>query len=197
MTPRPKVDADPIATATMERIGRDFKEQLQPPKARGQWGMFALALAIGYLAATLASKQNSEGPVASRLRSSEATPQATPPTDFLPRVPTYNPTPPADFPTYDPVTASARAMIAAFEGYKAWYDRNPVLSAPGPVGGHFNVELPDGRRIHGIVQGAVNGIVGLPFTGNRIGDARYVANEGHWYVWAVPLHGSTASWIDP
>src|SRR5258708_14380741 len=113
MTPRPRVDADPVATATMERIGRDFKEQ--PPKARGQWGMFALALAIGYLAATLASKQNSEGPVASRLRSSEATPQATPPTDFLPRVPTYNPTPPADFPTYDPVTASARAMIATFE----------------------------------------------------------------------------------
>ncbi len=180
MTPRPRVDADPVATATMERIGRDFKEQLQPPKA----------LAIGYLAATLASKQNSsEGPVASRLR--EATPQATPPTDFLPRVPTY-----------DPVTASASAMIAAVDRYKAWHDRYPALTAPGPtapgpVGSYFNVELPDGRRIHAIVQAAVNGIVSLPFTGNRIGDARYVANEGHWYVWAVPLHGNTASWIDP
>src|SRR5258708_18141387 len=190
MTPRPRVDADPVATATMERIGRDFKEQLQQPKARGQWGMFALALAIGYLAATLASKQSSEGPVASRLRS-EVTPQATPPTDFLPRVPTY-----------DPVTASASAMIAAVDRYKAWYDRYPALTAPGPtapgpVGSYFNVELPDGRRIHAIVQAAVNGIVSLPFTGNRIGDARYVANEGHWYVWAVPLHGNTASWIDP
>src|SRR5258708_11188165 len=125
MTPRPRVDADPVATATMERIGRDFKEQLQPPKARGQWGMFALALAIGYLAATLASKQSSEGPVASRLRS-EVTPQATPPTDFLPRVPAY-----------DPVTASARAMIAAFDRYKEYCDRYPMLTAPGPVGGYF------------------------------------------------------------
>src|SRR5260370_31452212 len=181
MLPRTRAQADPQATATMERIGRNFKEQRQPPKARGQWGLFALALAIGYLAATLASKQNSEGPVASRLR--EATPQATPSTDF---------------PTYDPVTASARAMIAAFERYKAWRDRNPVLmTAPGPVGGHFDVQLPDGRRIHTVVQAAVNGVGSLPFTGNQIGNARYVANEGQWYIWAVPLHGSTASWIDP
>ncbi len=175
MTPRPRVDADPVATATMERIGRDFKEQ--PPKARGQWGMFALALAIGYLAATLASKQNSDGPVASRLRS-EATPQATPP-------------PPLFIHTPDPLTTAARAMIAAFDRYKEYYDRYPVLTAPGPVGSYFTVELPDGRGIHAIVRAPGK----RPFIGNRLGDARYV--DGHWYVWAVPLHGNTASWIDP
>src|SRR5260221_11423888 len=110
MTPRPRVDADPVATATMERIGRDFKEQ--PPKARGQWGMFALALAIGYLAATLASKQNSEGPVASRLRS-EATPQATPP-------------PPLFIHTPDPLPTAAPAMTPSFDPYQASSSRYPL-----------------------------------------------------------------------
>jgi hypothetical protein len=175
MTPRPKVDADPVATATMERIGRDFKERLEPPKGRGQWGAFALALAIGYLAATLAGKQSGEGPVA--VASRQVTPRATP--------------------TYDLVTASAGAMIAAFDRYKEWYDRHPALTAPGPVGGYFNVEMPDGRRIHSTVRSAVAVRINLPFTGNRMGDARYVTAEGAWYVWLLPIGGNTATWIDP
>ncbi len=34
MEPRSKADSDPVATATMERIGRDFKERLQPHQPR-------------------------------------------------------------------------------------------------------------------------------------------------------------------
>jgi hypothetical protein len=84
-------------------------------------------------------------------------------------------------------------MVAFFD---RWNKENGISSAaPRPVGHYFNVELPDGRRIHSIVRAAVNGVGSLPFTGNRIGDARYAA--GHWYVWTVPLHGNTASWIDP
>jgi hypothetical protein len=100
-------------------------------------------------------------------------------------------------PVHDLVTASASAMIDAFDRYKEWYDRHPALTAPPPVGGYFNVEMPDGRRLDVIVRAPVGKSVNLPFTGNQINDARYVASEGSWYVWTLPLAGNTATWIDP
>src|SRR5258708_940180 len=55
MTPRSKVDSDSVATATMERIGRDFKERLQPkprvPLSAGfLLGLGALIFVFGWLA---------------------------------------------------------------------------------------------------------------------------------------------------
>jgi hypothetical protein len=70
--------------------------------------------------------------------------------------------------------------------------------APPPVGHWFNVRMPDGRLVAALVKTPVSAFSGLPWSGNQIGDTRYVANEGHWYVWlarsaAIP----TPTWIDP
>jgi hypothetical protein len=85
MIPRPRTESDPVATATMERIRRDFKERLQPPRRQGlQWGAIICALFVGYLGASLAGKQ--QQPV--------ATVQSPQPVVTAPPNPTPTPTAP-------------------------------------------------------------------------------------------------------
>src|ERR1700745_3540151 len=69
--------------------------------------------------------------------------------------------------------------------------------APRPVGDAFGVQMPDGRRARATVRSAVVGPNDLPLTGNHIGDARYAAGEGYWYVWLTQSANSAPAWIDP
>jgi hypothetical protein len=69
--------------------------------------------------------------------------------------------------------------------------------APRPVGGGFNVQMPDGRPVRATVRYAVVGQNDLPLSGNHIGDARYVAGDKHWYLWLIQSANSTPAWIDP
>jgi len=72
MTPRPKVESDPVATATMERIRRSLDER---PQRNGlQWGAIVVALFVGYLGANLAGTKS---PVATD-QSPQAVARATP-----------------------------------------------------------------------------------------------------------------------
>jgi hypothetical protein len=47
------------------------------------------------------------------------------------------------------------------------------------------------------VRYAVVGQKDLPLSGNHIGDARYVADDKHWYVWLIQSANSAPAWIDP
>ena len=69
--------------------------------------------------------------------------------------------------------------------------------APRPVGGAFDVQMPDGRHVRATVRYAVVGQKDLPLNGNHIGDARYVAGDKHWYVWLIQSANSAPAWIDP
>jgi hypothetical protein len=68
----------------------------------------------------------------------------------------------------------------------------------------FIAYMPDGREI--VVTWVVDypgqnmyRWEDLPWTGNKIGDARYVWSYCHWFVWTVPLTSANATptWIDP
>ena len=48
-----------------------------------------------------------------------------------------------------------------------------------------------------IVQESVHMWEELPWTGNKIGDARYVFASKHWFVWLKPSTALTPTWIDP
>jgi hypothetical protein len=61
----------------------------------------------------------------------------------------------------------------------------------------FGVQMPDGRHVRATVRSAVVGQKDLPLSGNHIGDARYVAGEGHWYLWLIQSANSAPTWIDP
>ncbi len=69
--------------------------------------------------------------------------------------------------------------------------------APRPVGGAFDVQMPDGRHARAIVRYAVVGQNDLPLRGNHIGDARYVVGDKHWYLWLTQSANSAPAWIDP
>src|SRR5260221_1168208 len=94
MTPRPKVDADPVAMATMERIRRDLNQR--PPQRGLQWGAVVCALFVGYLGANLASRKSSGDPVAvtSQQGQQQGIARATPTSDDIRRrqsAPGYRP----------------------------------------------------------------------------------------------------------
>jgi hypothetical protein len=70
-------------------------------------------------------------------------------------------------------------------------------SAPRPVGEGFPVHMPDGQNLVATVRTPVAGEGYLPLSGNAIGDCRYVANVGHWFVWTTSAGSSVPAWIDP
>jgi len=179
----------------MERIRRSLDER---PQRKGlQWGAVVCALFVGYLGANVAgnrwNQKPSESPVAATRH--EVVARATPDD-------TENGV--ASDSAYQRSLVGLPRRVAnpdqiANNGEHFAPRALPIEEdhAPRPVGDYFNVEMPDGRHIHSVVRAAVTFANQLPFTGNRIGDARYVAGEQSWYVWTLPLGGNTAQWIDP
>ncbi len=82
-----------------------------------------------------------------------------------------------------------------------------VASTPVPppkpkeihFGDHFNVTMPDGRLISGTYVGQANQWQDLPWTGNKIGDPRYLWEYKHWFIWLAPVGANLnrPTWIDP
>jgi hypothetical protein len=73
------------------------------------------------------------------------------------------------------------------------------------VGDYFIADLPDGRHIVATARSSERRWEDLPWTGNHIGDAKFVGDpykfpiKGHWFVWMKPLGktNATPTWIDP
>jgi hypothetical protein len=70
---------------------------------------------------------------------------------------------------------------------------------PIQVGGKWLTELPDGRKVVATYVGYHNDWKDLPWTGNRVGDARWLWAYNHYFVWIAPLTpaNATPTWIDP
>jgi hypothetical protein len=89
--------------------------------------------------------------------------------------------------------------------------RRPALLTPEPVqpvhrytrpGDSWVAQLPDGRYILAtyVVDYPGQSMYrweDLPWTGNKIGDARYVYASKHWFLWLKPNPALTPIWIDP
>jgi hypothetical protein len=63
------------------------------------------------------------------------------------------------------------------------------------VGESFWGQMPDGRWIVATAMGWTKSWEDLPWTGNRIGDARWIGK--HCYVWLNPIGQTSPTWIDP
>lgn len=63
------------------------------------------------------------------------------------------------------------------------------------MGESFWGQMPDGRWIVATAIGRLNRWEELPWTGNRIGDARWIGK--HCYVWLNPIGQTYPTWIDP
>jgi|GraSoi_2013_60cm_1033757.scaffolds.fasta_scaffold00855_2 hypothetical protein len=75
---------------------------------------------------------------------------------------------------------------------------SPTLH-PVRLGDQFMAEMPDGRWLTATYVGQHRDWNDLPWTGNKVGDARYVWALKHWFIWAAPLTpaNATPTWIDP
>jgi hypothetical protein len=99
------------------------------------------------------------------------------------------------------------AIVVAF-GWLAWprgpsaSPRAALVSLGAPfqpkkvqVGESFWGQMPDGRWIVATAMGWTKSWEELPWTGNRIGDARWIGK--HCYVWLNPIGQTSPTWIDP
>jgi hypothetical protein len=175
MMPRSKVDSDPVATATMERIGRDFKERLQP-KSRFPAGFLLGVGALIFLFGWLAWPRTNADPIGDgRLNNARATP--TPAISV--------PAPRAELVRLNPNVPRATLVNLG----------TPSIPKLVQMGDTFWVQMPDSRWIVATAMGDANRLEELPLTGNRIGDARWI--DKHCFVWLNPIGQTTATWIDP
>src|SRR5260221_12058071 len=149
MTPRPKVDADPVAMATMERIRRDLNQRA--PQRGLQWGAVVCALFVGYLGANLASRKSSGDPVAvtSQQGQQQLIARATPTSDDIRRrqsAPGYRPDAAVDDPN-----AVANNWCQSDRARRA-LAVVPCRSPPRPQDAHIHLGLPDGRGYNATVR---------------------------------------------
>src|SRR5258707_7281483 len=179
MLPRQKIDSDPVATATMERIGRDFKERLQPkPRVSAGFllGLAALIVVFGWLAWP---RTPSADPIGDgRLNNARATP--TPVTSIAPA-----PAPRAELVRLNPNVPRAALVTLG----------TPVAQKSVQWGESFWVQMPDSRWIVATAMGRTNRVEELPLTGNKVGDARWIGE--HCFVWLNPIGQTLPTWIDP
>ncbi len=185
MLPRTRAQADPQATATMERIGRDFKERLQP-KRRFPFSVGfifcagALILMFGWLAWPRGPSVDPIGDA--RLNNARATP-----------------TPVAIAPAPVPIPAPRAELVRANPNVP----RATIVNLGTPHlettklqwGDSFWVQMPDQRWIVATAIARANREEELPLTGNQIGDARWI--DKHYFVWLNPIGQTNPTWIDP
>src|SRR5258708_28476673 len=85
---------------------------------------------------------------------------------------------------------------------------DPAKPTPTPrytkPGDQWFAELPDSRRVLATYVQDYSGQrisrwKDLPWTGNKIGDARYLWEYKHWFIWLAPVGANLNSptWIDP
>jgi hypothetical protein len=67
------------------------------------------------------------------------------------------------------------------------------------LGDQFVADMPDGRPVAATYVGQHNDWKDLPWTGNKVGDARWLWAYKHWFIWVAPLSpaNATPTWIDP
>lgn len=66
-------------------------------------------------------------------------------------------------------------------------------------GDQLKVTMPDGRWLTATYVGQHNDWKDLPWTGNKVGDARWLWSCKHYFIWVAPLTpaNATPTWIDP
>jgi len=169
MLPRHKVDSDPVATATMERIRRSLDERPQPILRREPWTpSFSLGLLLAFFALVAVWLSWPRTPNVEWLL------KATPP---IPR---------AELVKWNPHVPRAE-LVSLGQPTPKYGKFN--------WGDTFWVMMPDGRWIVVTAMGRANTPEELPLTGNRIGDARWVGDS--CFVWLNPIGQTNPTWIDP
>src|SRR5258708_7855483 len=175
MTPRLKVDSDPVATATMERIRRSL-ERPQPrfPLSVGfLLCLGSLILMFGWLAWPRGPSADPIGDA--RLNNARATP---------------TPVMPVPAARAELVRANPNVPRAALVSLGA-----PVAQKSVEWGESFWVQMPDRRWIVATAIARANRLEELPLTGNKVGDARWIGE--HCFVWLNPIGQTSPTWIDP
>lgn len=177
MLPRSKVDSDPVATATMERIGRDLSPQIRgqpriPFSVGFLLGIGALIFVFGWLAWP---RTNADPIGDGRLNNARATPTPV----------AIAPAPRAELIRLNPNVPRATLVNLG----------TPVVPTKVQMGESFWVQMPDQRWIVASAMGRANRLEELPLTGNRIGDARWIGE--HCFVWLNPIGQTNPTWIDP
>src|SRR5260221_85799 len=173
MLPRSKVDSDRVATATMEQIGRDFKERLQPkPRVRFSVGFLlcvgALILMFGWLAWP---RTPSADPIGDA-RLNNARPTATPVAIAPVPIPALR----AELVRLNPNVPRATVVNLGTP-----HSQTTKLQ----WGDSFWVQVPDQRWVVATAIARANRLEELPLTGNKVGDARWIGE--HWFVWLNPI----------
>jgi hypothetical protein len=173
MTPRTKVESDPVATATMERIRRSLEQR---PQRKGlHWGVVVIALVAVFVWLAWPRGPSADPIGDGRLNNAQATP--------APAVSV--PAPRAELVRLNPNVPRATLVNLG----------TPVIPTKVQMGDTFWVQMPDSRWIVAAAMGRANRLEELPLTGNRIGDARWIGE--HCFVWLNPIGQTNPTWIDP
>lgn len=176
MLPRSKVDSDPVATATMERISRSLDER---PQRKGlPWGALIIALVAVFV--WLAWPRGPSADPLGDARLNNARPTPTPAV-----APAPAPALRAELVRVNPNVPRATLVNLG----------TPVIPTKVQMGDTFWVQMPDQRWIVANAMGHANRLEELPLTGNRIGDARWIGE--HCFVWLNPIGQINPTWIDP
>ncbi len=181
MLPRQKIDSDPVATATMERIRRSLDERPQPkPRLPFSAGFVLLVAALIFVFEWLAwPRTPSADPIGDgRLNNARATPTPVAPAPITPA-------PWAELVQSNPNVPRATLVSLG----------TPVAQKSVAWGESFWVQMPDTRWIVATAMGRANREEELPLTGNQIGDARWI--DKHCFVWLNPIGQISPTWIDP
>src|SRR6267142_3299036 len=174
MVPRSKVDSDPVATATMERIRRSLNER---PQRKGlPWGAVVIALVAIFVWLAWPRGPSADPLGDARLNNAQATPTPAPAISV--------PVPPrAELVRLNPNVPRATLVSLG----------TPLIPTKVQMGDTFWVQMPDTRWIVANAMGRAKSQEELPLTGNRIGDARWIGE--HCFVWLNPIGQINPTWI--